>query len=306
PGIKVEFSADEIRADNGFDLKISVPPNTQTKTYPLIITGTASPTGKIRTTTLQIAVLSNVPYVGVPQNISNSSGDSSRPRLMVDNKGITHLMWQDDTEGATQIFYSRSLDGESFSQPLDISRSFFSVARPNWAIDTNGRIHIVWEERRSDTSFIIYTRSDDGGETFTATRIVSPGIDIAFDASLTIAPNGGVYLIYSGKTNADAQASAIFMTRSFDGGDTFSSPQQVVSSIPNEEIFFEPTIAVDTAGVIHIAYSAMILTGKKFGSPIFRSSVSYTRSSDEGENFSEPIKLFDNAPFADSPVLLID
>ncbi|MEW6737865.1 MAG: IPT/TIG domain-containing protein, partial [Acidobacteriota bacterium] len=69
------------------------------------------------------------------------------------------------------------------------------------------------------------------------------------------------------------------------------------------EALFDPTITVDRSGTIHIAYSFMEETGRRFGTPRFASLVLYSRSMDNGRTFTEPVSVTSSFTLADSPVL---
>ncbi|MEW6737906.1 MAG: sialidase family protein, partial [Acidobacteriota bacterium] len=212
PGAQLQFSFNEIQAGNGFDLTISVPPGTRAGTYPVIVTGQAKT--RARKTTVHVVVLNNNPVAKPARNITETPGDSANPQLVVDTQGTAYMIWQDDTNGAAQILFTKSTDGENFSVPVNISRSFDSAIRPALITDALGRVHIAWEEQQPTGRFIVYTRSDDGGENFIPKRVVSSSLELSFDAAISIAPDGAINMVWTGKQQASNRSSAVFFTRS--------------------------------------------------------------------------------------------
>jgi hypothetical protein len=303
PKAEFDFSSDNISAGNSFQLKVVVPPNTAAGTYPIIVSGRSGE--KVRSTTVQVVVLGTSSLIKPRQRLTQTPGDSSNPRIVTDARGVAHMVFQDDTPGVSQIFYARSLDGESFSAPINISGSTDPSSKPELTVDAAGGVHVIWEARQSTGSIIFYARSDDGGLSFTPRRIVSNGVDIAFDAAIAAGPNNTVNLIWTGRQNAGREISSIFLARSTDGGQSFSTPKAVQSSLETQQVFFEPAIATDIAGVIHIASSIMLVKGRSFNVPTFTASLFYLRSLDGGETFSEPLNIVSDFNFTDSPYLVV-
>jgi uncharacterized repeat protein (TIGR01451 family) len=101
------------------------------------------------------------------QNISDSPGTSTGPLLAVDNQGIPHIVWEDDTTGNVEIYYSKRGGDGAWADPSDISNIPYSPSF--WVglnlVVKNEAIHVVWtqQDESSYEFFIAYTRQDRTG-----------------------------------------------------------------------------------------------------------------------------------------------
>jgi hypothetical protein len=97
----------------------------------------------------------------------------SGPALVADN-GQLYSAWmdaRDDLEGmlaSSDIWFARSEDGGATFTPdqqLNRSESDYNTL-PVIAVGPGGRIHVSWEAQGEGGDAILYTTSDDGGQTF--------------------------------------------------------------------------------------------------------------------------------------------
>src|SRR5438552_683341 len=99
-----------------------------------------------------------------PKNVSND-GNAEFAQIAVDSKGNINVVW--DESGIFDIFFSRSTDGGvTFSPRKNISNNAGSSVFPQIAADSNGNINVVWEDSTPGNFCILFTRSSDGGITF--------------------------------------------------------------------------------------------------------------------------------------------
>lgn len=296
----IQFSDIEILAGNGFNLNVLVPANAKAGNYTITVTGSSK--DRSRSTLLRLSVLSADPEAKIPSNLTRSSGESTRPKIITDSQGIFHLVWQDDTDGVPAIFYANSLDGKEFSTPINLSRSFNPSIKPIIASDKQGSIHIIWEEPNSLGSFLVYTRTDDLGKSFLPKRIITSDIPSSFNPKLAIEANGTIDLVWSAMLSS---GSAILFSQSKDRGENFNSPKVVTST--DRVAFYEPILTIDPSNTLHLAYTAEETISQRFDTPTFIAGLFYQRSVDENQNFSEPINLIPrDFILADSPILLAD
>ncbi|MBL8149823.1 MAG: choice-of-anchor D domain-containing protein [Blastocatellia bacterium] len=300
PNVSLSFSKEEIDSGNGFELSASVPNDARPGSYQIFVTAKTS-LELSHTTTLQLNVVRDTPVTGRVAILTNNPGNSVTPQLQIDTKNVTHMVWQDDSEGRSQIFYAHASDGEDFSTPVNISRSFEGAFSPRFKIDRKGSIHVVWQEKNRSQEIIVYTRSDDAGMSFTPKKVVSTFFESATDPTINSAEDNLVTIVWSGKPKLDQPLTGLFLVRSIDGGDTFTEPKLAVES--KQKIFFEPVLAGDGREPIYLAFTQMQVTGQRFSSFTFSSSVMYVRSTDGGKTFSEPFNIVSNFSLTDSPSL---
>src|SRR4030095_10763704 len=126
---------------------------------------------------------------------------------------IVHVVWYDNRDGNSEIYYRRSTDG-GISWGADTRLTYNSSFSFSPSIAVSGQIvHVVWFDNRDVNWDIYYKRSTDGG--------VSWGPD----TRLTINPTNSDYpsVSVSGQTvhvvwEDDRDSGAIYYKRSTDGG----------------------------------------------------------------------------------------
>ncbi|HKV40057.1 MAG TPA: sialidase family protein [Blastocatellia bacterium] len=169
------------------------------------------------------------------------------------------------------------------SPPVNASNtSGFSAMASGLHADSSGNFHLVFDD---DTGVgaggnnVDYTRSTDGGRTYSAPIVVSTSAD-AFDSTGTVDSSGRVYAAWTGLDVVSA-AFRIFVSSSSDHGNTFSTP---VAATPISQTADLARIATDASGNLTIAY--LEFSGN--------TALFTTRSTDHGATFSSPLQVSGN------------
>jgi len=225
------------------------------------------------------------------KNLSNSPGFSFNPRIAVDSSGGINVVWEDNTPGNLDVFFSRSTDnGATFSRPANLSNDPADSANPQIAVDGGGSISVAWESD-SVSLGILFTHSTDGGATF------SMPVDLATNTSGSISPQLAVDL--AGNINVAweddiAGSSNISFSSSADKGMTFSPPKSLTNNLGNST---SAQLAVDLAGNINIVW-----TNDSPGN----FDIFFTRSTDKGMTFSAPKNVSKGTGMATGPQIGTD
>ncbi|UCE45137.1 MAG: hypothetical protein JSU93_07075 [Methanobacteriota archaeon] len=111
--------------------------------------------------------------------VTGDVGVSERPRMDIDDAGDVHIVWYDfrDSDDGTVInhgvFYRKvTADGVPMTNETRIT--FASPASsPDAAVDTDGNVHVVFDDDRYADFDIFYTLLDGNGTTLLDDRIVS-------------------------------------------------------------------------------------------------------------------------------------
>jgi hypothetical protein len=223
----------------------------------------------------------------VPLNVSNNTGGSQSPAIAVD-AGTIHLAWYDDTPGNWEIVYSKSTDGGiTWSAPVNVSNNTAGSYTPKIAVEAGGTIHVVWQDWTPGNSEIFYSKSTDGGITWSAPVNVSN--NAGNQMSQTIAVDAGIiYLAWWDSGNRE-----IFYSNSSDGGFTWSTPVNASNTAGNS---VEPAIAVD-AGTIYLAWADDTPGNRE---------VLYSKSIDGGGTWSASVNVSNNSGVSQFPSIAID
>jgi hypothetical protein len=134
-------------------------------------------------------------YMSAPWDQAWSANSWNSPRhlnggvsyfnsLAMDSKGVLHVLWNeaipDDPKApkpacsaCADLFYRRSSDGgQSWSSPINLSRSPDGSVKQQVKIDKDDNLHVVWEEgydwyaSQGEPVAGMYRRSSDGGKTW--------------------------------------------------------------------------------------------------------------------------------------------
>ncbi|MBI2415537.1 MAG: exo-alpha-sialidase [Candidatus Kerfeldbacteria bacterium] len=161
----------------------------------------------------------------------------------------------------------------SWTTPITLGDGSGSIGR-GLAVDAQNRIHVVWRAQEGQSFFIGYMRSADGGKTWTKLQNLSAGRASGLSPNIAIGSDDSVHVAWSEK---QSDSSVIIYTQSGDGGETWSAPHNVGPATPL--LLSAPTITVDTADIIHLAWHEG------------ENKILYTQSIDHGLSFKQPQQL---------------
>lgn len=211
------------------------------------------------------------------------------------------------------ILLWRSTDGgRTWSEPLPVverNQNFFDDKE--WlGVDTSGgpydgTLYVAWLRARSTTGGgpveLMFTRSRDGGQTWTPERRIGTGGGPQF----AIGPSGEVHITY-------AEGLTMKSITSRDGGDTFDAPVVIdqirvpSGRLPHTEIMLYPfaSSAADRSFSAHRGNLYTTWAGSADGYPDGGNSspgtVWFSRSTDGGKSWSAPAALSNPATGKDA------
>lgn len=221
------------------------------------------------------ATWDNLPHT---RNLSNSPGEAFGPSLAVYKNGKVrvYVTYHDNSSGTTQAYLIRSKKKTKFRAAENITPHDGGAISPRVALDSGEGVNIVWGDLGDDGARIVFVRSTDQGFTFTEPIDVSRSSGSAFDPEIAIDANDTINVTWR---DTAPGIGVIMFSRSTDSGQTFSEPVQVSSGSGNAS---EAAIATDASGRISVAW-----VDESQG----HAEAYYSRSTDEGESFSEPVDL---------------
>ena len=216
----------------------------------------------------------------------------NRSYLTIAPDDTVYALWPnwDDWED-TQITLTTSADrGNTWSEPAIL---FDGLPYDNMDIhaDADG-VHLLliefFEDDENEYKWLYYTKSVDGGETFSEPIQVGERQNIEA-IKLFTAP--GMIYIYAENYDFEIDVEYNYLYVSSDGGDTWDEkPLLAPTSITN------PDFTVHD-GAIHIV----------FGSFFGEGGILYARSTDDGDTWTTPVTATDGAPqYAQLPQIAID
>ena len=211
-----------------------------------------------------------------PDNISDNDGSSFQPQIAVQGDNV-YIVWSDDTPSNRDILFAVSTDnGQTFSEPDNISDNDGSSFQPQIAVQGDN-VYIVWSDGTPGENDIFFAVSTDNGQTFTTPDNISD--NTGSSDGLQIAVQGdNVYIVWSDGTPGE---NDILFAVSTDNGQTFSEPDNISD---NDGSSFQPQIAVQGDNV-YIVWS---------DDTPGENDILFAVSTDNGQTFSEPDNISDN------------
>jgi hypothetical protein len=207
------------------------------------------------------------------------------PVAAVDPSGVVHVAWSctraegDQAEKPDALFYTR-WDGVSWSPPVDVllSPEGRPIQNPAMAADMVGNLHIIWTDSLS--LFYSQARASDAG---TALAWMPP-IALAYvgygAATIAADGTGTVHVVYPDPD------TGVYYLRSFDGGGTWSQPEEIWQASMGHVGASAARVAVDAKGTIHVVWTQIPLPD---GYPPL--GVFYSQSVNGGETWSAPLQV---------------
>ena len=211
------------------------------------------------------------------------------------------VVWLDttlgnSTSGNPDIFIAKSTDGgETFSTPENISNNEGFSGFAQIAVNGNN-LYVVWHDGTDTPGSreIFIAKSTDGGETFGEPKNISN--NNGFSLLPQIAVNGdNVYVVWNDDTDGFDE---IFIAKSTDGGETFSTPENISEgNLSNNASFsYQPSIAVNDDNVYVVWHE----------DPLGKRIIFVAKSNDGGETFGEPENISDKFDFSSKSAIAIE
>lgn len=176
--------------------------------------------------------------------------------IATDSKGVLHVVYA--SLATHKIVYQRSEDsGKNWSKPVQISsaaqRSDEYPAYPRLSVDALGRIHLAWSIMPYPGRAVIYSRSDDGGQTWKEPVMIDVYDRYRYETGygpflIDVETSGAdiVHLTWDGAPTVERHH-----VWSKDGGETWSDPDTFIPELTAGGRALWNDMVVDSAGVLH-------------------------------------------------------
>lgn len=212
---------------------------------------------------------------GSPVNLSGATnGQSSYPQFVENNNHI-YVIWQSSLSGASSIMMTKSLDGGTgFAKPVQISDASQLSAFPQIAFSGN-HVYSSWIEKSADNSTnIIFTKSDDQGNSFGMPLHVTHNIGNSGIPKLS-ADGNQVYLVWEDNSKGDYD---VFLSKSGDSGASFHVPVDISTT-------------TGQSGTPEVVVSGNNLYAVWMDNTSGNYDIFFTKSTDGGNTFAKPVDI---------------
>ena len=200
---------------------------------------------------------------GSPNRISRNSDGAFDPDIAVDSADAINVVWEDTAPGISVIMFARSTDGGvTFSVPARVSKGRGRATEARIAADGSNGLHVTWVDNSSGDNQAFYSRSTDGGATFSNPLNVTDSAGADVHKPVLAIYRDRVFLSYQDDAAATQQ---VFLARSGDRGVTFSRPIQVSHADIRRGRGHSPAMVFDSQGKLHIVWIDSSILGREEG-----------------------------------------
>jgi len=124
-------------------------------------------------------------------------GNSATATITADLSGNLHVVWYDDTPGDYEIYYIKSADGgAAWTTSERLSWTSDNSYRPAMAIGSSKNLHVVWYDDTPGNREIYYTKSTDGGATWTTSQRLTWNSGVSWYPAICIDASGNPYVFW--------------------------------------------------------------------------------------------------------------
>ncbi|MGI0040813.1 MAG: sialidase family protein [Nitrosopumilaceae archaeon] len=174
-------------------------------------------------------------FFGDPINVSNNPLESLDAGIAV-NENKIYLIWNQKTSDSSDIFFSTSADnGNEFSKPINLSKSkdVSQIIRDTQIALSGDKIFVVWYDETEYGSDVFFTKSVDGGLTFSNPINLSQ-TNARSELPQIVASNENVFIVWQDFSQGNGD---IFLRESTDSGATFGSIRNLSNNEEESNIF---------------------------------------------------------------------
>lgn len=219
-------------------------------------------------------------------------GNSGRPHLSINSSGIIYLFWYDSSPGNEEIFFKKSTDsGTTFSPNRRLTWNSGDSKNPCLAIDSNGHLHLFYDDNSSGNQEIYYKKSTDTGDTWSNPQRLTWNSRYSFMPFPIIGTGNTIFVAYSDNFSSNFE---LYMKSSTDTGMTWSSPQRLTWNAGKS---IKPRLASDSHGNLHLVW---------YDNSPGNNEIYYKQKSSSSPNWSPAKRLTWNPGGSVSPQIRID
>ena len=144
-----------------------------------------------------------------------------------------YIVWQGNFKGQFDIFLSKSSDGGiTFSKPINLSNDSGDSTNPN-LIELHNNLYVIWNDNDTKNYNVMIKRSSDGGITFSKPINLSNSTNADSNNPQLASTANELFVVWQGNFKGQFD---IFLSKSSDGGITFSKPINLSNSTNADSI----------------------------------------------------------------------
>jgi hypothetical protein len=159
------------------------------------------------------------------ENLSNTNGSSTDPQITA-TANNAYIVWSDTTTGNGDIYFKSSTDnGTSFSFPKNLSTNLDGQALFPQIEAIGNNIYVVWQDETPDKGRIRFRASNDNGNDFSITRVLSQENEVNANSPQLSASESAIYVVWedNSRSGNNSKNFDLLFRVGIDGGSTFTN-----------------------------------------------------------------------------------
>lgn len=192
-------------------------------------------------------------------NISRTGKAGATAALHVDQAGNVHAAWVDSSPGNNEIYYASKASGAgAWNAPERVSDTAGTSWAPALAVDSQGRVHVVWYDFTPGVTEIYYAFKAPGAAAWSAAVNVSNTAGGSQWPALVVDAQDALHLVWQDTLPLAGQGQALILyyaTKSTTG--SWSQPLELTRSRASSEKAQPPELAISPSGALHVAWADM-------------------------------------------------
>jgi hypothetical protein len=160
------------------------------------------------------------------ENLSNTNGSSTDPQITA-TANNAYIVWSDTTTGNGDIYFKSSTDnGTSFSFPKNLSTNLDGQALFPQIEAIGNNVYVVWQDETPDKGRIRFRASNDNGNDFSITRVLSQESEVNANSPQLSVSESAIYVVWEDNSRSGNNSSKNFdllFRVGIDGGSTFTN-----------------------------------------------------------------------------------
>ncbi|TLZ66760.1 MAG: PKD domain-containing protein [Methanobacteriota archaeon] len=183
-----------------------------------------------------------------------------QPSIAIDGEGVLYLAYGGWGGSTTQsdVFFSKSMDGgRTWSSPFKVNNDIGAAAQlePSLFVDHNRAIYVAWTDSRNGNQDIFFSKSTDGGLSFSANvRVNDITANFQTQPDIAVDSTGLIHAVWTDGRNIGSTGPDIYYANSTDGGLSFNPSQRVNNDAVAAEQG-EPAIAVASDRSVYVVWT---------------------------------------------------
>jgi hypothetical protein len=177
------------------------------------------------------------------ENLSNTNGSSTDPQITATGNNA-YIVWSDNTTGNGDIYFKSSTDnGTSFSFPKNLSTNLDGPALFPQVEAIGNNVYVVWQDETPDKGRIRFRASNDNGNDFSITRVLSQENEVNANSPQLSVSERAIYVVWEDNSRSGNNSSKNFdllFRVGIDGGSTFTNTK-ILTKNPGDS--FDPRTA---------------------------------------------------------------